>query len=112
VTNRRYIPNRGDIVWVDFDPSSGHEQAGKRPAIILSEHPFNKIIGLALVAPITSRVRGHGFEVTLSGKNISGVVLCQQVKTMDYDERRLSYIEKAPLNVINEVLKKVRAIVN
>jgi len=109
---RRYIPKRGDIVWVDFDPSSGHEQAGTRPAIILSEHPFNKIIGLALVAPITSRVRGHGFEVALSGKKVSGVILCQQIKTMDYDERRLSYIEKAPQDVIDEVLNKVRAIVN
>jgi len=110
--NKQYIPKRGDVVWVDFDPSSGHEQAGTRPAIILSEHTFNEIIGLALVAPITSRVRGHGFEVVLSGKNISGVVLCQQVKTMDYEQRRLSFIEKAPQKVINEVLKKVRSIVH
>ena len=107
-----YIPQRGDFVWVDFDPAAGHEQQGQRPALVLSEQSFNKIIGLALVAPITSRVRGHGFEVTINdATNINGVVLCQQLKTIDYKERDLQYVEKASSNVINEALRKVRVIV-
>ena len=107
-----YIPQRGDFVWVDFYPAAGHEQQGQRPALVLSEQSFNKIIGLALVAPITSRVRGHGFEVTINdATNINGVVLCQQLKTIDYKERDLQYVEKASSNVINEALRKVRVIV-
>ncbi len=109
---KRYIPKRGDIVWTDFDPAAGHEQMGKRPAIVLSPLVFNKKILLALVAPVTSRVRGHGFEVPLSGIKISGVVLCHQVKTIDFVERGLRFAEKAPDSVISEVLAKVKTIVS
>jgi len=110
---RKYIPKRGDLVWVNFDPSAGHEQRGDRPALVLSEHIFNKKIGLALVAPVTSTVRGHGFEVVLTNtKKITGVVLCQQVKTIDYWERGLKYGEDAPANIVSEVLGKVRAIIS
>jgi len=111
VSVRRYIPTRGDVVWIDFDPSTDHEQAGNRPALVLSERPFNKAIGLSLVAPITSRVRGHGFEVEISGNEVTGAVLCQQIKMIDYDERRLKLIEKAKESILNEVLRKVRTIV-
>jgi mRNA interferase MazF len=107
-----YIPKRGDIVWTDFDPSAGHEQAHKRPAIVLSPEPFNKQIHLGLVAPITSRVRGHGFEVQLQQTQTQGVVLCQQVKTIDYEYRGIKFIETAPAKVLNEVLAKVRVLVN
>lgn len=107
-----YIPKRGDIVWTDFDPSAGHEQAHHRPAIVLSPEPFNKQIQLALVAPITSRVRGHGFEVSVDTAKTKGVVLCQQVKTIDYAARGIKFIEKAPAAVVNEVLAKVRVLVS
>ena len=110
---KKYIPVRGDIIFTDFDPSAGHEQAHKRPALVLSPEPFNKQIQLALVAPITSRVRGHGFEVLLGKETkTQGVVLCQQVKTIDYDTRAVEFIEKAPQNVINEALARVRALVS
>ncbi len=112
VVTKRYIPKRGDIVWIDFNPAAGHEQMGKRPAIVLSPSAFNKRILLALVAPVTSRIRGHGFEVKLQGRGINGVVLCHQVKTIDFVERGLKYAEKAPKNVISEVLSKVRTIVS
>lgn len=112
VMAKRYIPKRGDIVWTDSDPAAGHEQMGKRPAIVLSPYMFNNKILLALVAPITSRVRGHGFEVSLKGKKISGVVLCHQVKTIDFIERGVRFAEKAPTNVINDVLAKVKVIVD
>lgn len=109
---KQYIPKRGDIVWTDFDPAAGHEQKGKRPALVLSPELFNKKILLALVAPITSRVRGHAFEVPLQGKKVSGVVLCQQVKTIDFVERGLLFAERAPDEVLTDVLAKVRAIIS
>lgn len=106
-----YTPERGDLVWTDFDPSAGHEQAHKRPAIILSPKAFNGKLKLALVAPITSRVRGHGFEVALRDCKTQGAILCQQVRTIDYIARGVKYIEKAPPGVIDEVLAKVGLLV-
>ncbi len=109
---QQYIPKRGDLIWVDFYPAAGHEQMGHRPALVLSPAVFNKKTLLALVAPVTSRVRGHGFEVALTGKKISGVVLCHQVKTIDFVERGLKFAEKAPASAVSESLAKVRAIVS
>ena len=109
---KQYIPDRGDLVWTDFDPAAGHERMGHRPALILSPAVFNKKILLALVAPVTGRVRGHGFEVALTGGKISGVALCHQVKTIDFVERGLKFAGKAPASVVIEALAKVRAIVS
>ncbi len=108
---KQYIPKRGAIVWTDFDPAAGHEQKGKRPALVLSPEPFNKKMLLALVAPITSRVRGHAFEVPLQGQKVSGVALCQQVKTIDFVERGVSFAERATDEVLSDVLAKFRAII-
>ena len=108
---KQYIPERGDLVWTDFDPAAGHEQMGRRPALVLSPAVFNKKILLALVAPVTSRVRGHGFEVILNGGKISGVVLCHQIKMIDFVERGLRFVEKVPASVVSEALAKVKAIV-
>ena len=109
---KTYMPNRGDVVLTDFDPAAGHEQKGKRPAVILSTKSFNKNIQLALSAPITSRVRGHGFEVPLVGKKVSGVILCQQIKMLDFKERGIQFVEEAPEEVVTQALAKVRAIVS
>jgi len=109
---KKYIPKRGDIVWTNFNPASGHEQMDKRPALVLSTKPFNKTIMLAMVAPITSRIRGHGFEVPFAGKRIKGVVLCQQVKMIDFTARGIQFAEKVPEGVVSEVLAKVRAIIS
>jgi mRNA interferase MazF len=108
---KMYIPERGDLVWIDFDPAAGHEQMGHRPALVLSPAIFNKKVLLTLVAPVTSRVRGHGFEVSLTGKKISGVILCHQVKTIDFVEIGLKFAEKAPTSVVSETLAKIRAII-
>ncbi|WP_321494397.1 type II toxin-antitoxin system PemK/MazF family toxin [uncultured Desulfobacter sp.] len=108
---KQYIPERGDLVWTDFDPATGNEQMGPRPALVLSPAVFNKKFLLALVAPVTSRVRGHGFEVALTGEKISGAVLCHQVKTIDFVERGLTFAEKAPVSVVSDTLARVRAIV-
>lgn len=108
---KMYIPERGDLVWTEFNSGVDHEQMGHRPVLVLSPAIFNKKMLLALVAPVTSQVRGHGFEVTLTGENISGVVLCHQVKTIDFVEKGLTFAEKAPALVVRETLAKVRAIV-
>ncbi len=107
-----YIPERGDMVWTDFTPASGHEQLGKRPALVLSTKQFNKTIMLAMVAPVTSRVRGHGFEVLIKGKNVSGAILCQQVKMIDFASRGIQFAEKVHQDIVSDVLAKVRAIVS
>jgi mRNA interferase MazF len=109
---KKYIPKRGDIIWTNFDPAAGHEQQGKRPALVLSPAPFNKKLLLALVAPITSRVRGHAFEVRLQEEKMAGVVLCQQIKTIDFIERGVVFVEQATAATVQEVLAKVRAIIS
>ncbi len=95
----------------DFDPAAGREQALQRPALVLSPIAFNRKVGLVLAAPITSRVRGHGFEVELVGARTHGVVLCHQVKTMDYRARGIRYVEDAPDTIVQDALARVRAIV-
>jgi mRNA interferase MazF len=112
MAKKKYIPARGDIAWTNFDPAACHEQMGKRPALILSPESFNKKILLAMAAPITSRVRGHGFAVPIHVKIITGVALCQQVKMIDFNEKGLQFIESAPVAVTNEVLARVRAIIS
>ena len=111
MVNRQYVPERGDIVFTDFDPSAVHEQAHERPALVLTISAFNKLSGLALVVPITSTVRGSNFEVVINTANTKGVVLCQQVKMIDYDARGIHFIEKAPAEVLVHSLAKVGAMV-
>lgn len=107
---RRYIPERGDLVWCDFDPTRGHEQARQRPALVLSPKLFNQKVGLALVVPVTSTVRGHPFEVAVSGRKVSGMALIQQQRTIDYQARRVVFVERASSAVVSEALLKARAI--
>ena len=109
---RKYVPKRGHIVFTNFDPAAGHEQAMRRPALVLSPESFNRQIKLALVVPITSRVRGHGFEVELEGTETHGVVLCHQVKTIDYNARGIRLIETAPEAIVQDVLAKVRVLIS
>jgi mRNA interferase MazF len=107
----QYVPDRGDIVWLDFDPQSGHEQAGRRPALVLSELRFNNF-GFALICPITNTVRNNRFEVHFPlGFTISGVVLTNQVKSLDWRSRNLTFICQCPQIQLNEALAKVRALV-
>ena len=88
MSSRTYIPDRGDIVWIDFSPQAGHEQAGRRPALVVSPGAYNKKVGLAILCPITSQVKGYPFEVILpAGLPIQGVVLSDQASTGERDER-------------------------
>lgn len=106
-----YIPERGDVIWVDFDPTRGLEIQKTRPALVLSPKVFNQKTKLVLVAPITSTVRGHAFEVSIAGNQISGVVVCQQVRTVDYKASYIKKVERASKSVVEEALAKVRTIV-
>jgi mRNA interferase MazF len=103
-----YAPERGDIVWLGFSPQAGHEQAGRRPALILSPRAYNQRVGLAICCPITSQVKGYPFEVPLGDEGRArGVVLADQVKGLDWRARKAEFIERAPSDVTREVLGKV-----
>jgi mRNA interferase MazF len=111
MAGRTYVPDRGDVVWLEFDPQAGHEQAGHRPALVLSPCAYNRRSGLMLCCPITSRVKGYPFEVTLAGKRgISGVVLADQVKSLDWRARRARKKDAAPPEVVQEALGKLHAL--
>jgi len=103
-----YVPERGDAVWLDFNPQSGHEQAGRRPALVISPRAYNEKVGLALFCPITSHVKGYPFEVTIP-KNlaVNGVVLADQIKNLDWRARNAKFIVRLPPNAIGEVLNKI-----
>ncbi len=105
----RYVPERGDLVWLTFDPQAGHEQAGRRPALVLSPALYNRRASLALVCPITNQAKGYPFEVALPpGLPVSGVVLADHLKSADWAARRAKFAAKAPAVVIADVTAKLR----
>jgi len=107
----RYLPEQGDIVWLEFDPQAGHEQAGHRPAVVLSRKAYNRKTGLAIFCPITSRVKGYPFEVNVDGEKIRGAVLSDQVKSLDWKARRAKLIEKLDDEAFAEVVAKLSSII-
>ncbi len=108
----RYTPERGDIVWLDFDPQSGHEQAGRRPALVVSHSPYNKKVGLAIFCPITNQEKGFPFEVKLPGGiKAKGVVLADQVKNLDWQKRNAEFYCKVPESVLDEVSAKIKTLI-
>jgi mRNA interferase MazF len=103
----------GDIVWINFDPQSGHEQAGRRPALVLSPQRYNQKVGLAIFCPITKNIKGYPFEVIIpKGNIISGAVLADHVKNLDWRTRNAEFICKLPDKVIVEVLKKFGTLIS
>ncbi|WP_275097997.1 type II toxin-antitoxin system PemK/MazF family toxin [Sedimenticola hydrogenitrophicus] len=98
-----YIPEKGDIVWLDFDPSAGKEIMKRRPAFVISRKLFNQHTGFAIVAPITSTIRGMKLEVVLKGLSTQGAVLIHQMKSLDFESRDVTLIEKAPPAIVNQV---------
>jgi len=106
-----YIPSRGDIVWLNFDPQEGHEQAGRRPAVVVSPRIYNEKSGLALFCPITSKSKGYPFEVQLPEIcSIQGVVLSDQVKSLYWKARKAEFVCKTPPEVMQELLNKLRTL--
>jgi mRNA interferase MazF len=113
VTPRARVPERGDVVWITLDPRAGHEQRGRRPAIVLSPLSYNRKVGLAIMCPITSAVKGYPFEVTVpEGLGVSGVVLADQIKSLDWRARRAEVKVKLPSEVTEEVLAKLNALLS
>ena len=105
---RNYIPDAGDLIWLTFDPQAGREQAGRRPALVLSPAEYNEKASLALVCPITSRVKGYPFEVSLpEGLPVSGVVLSDHLKSLDWKQRKAEFAARAPAEMISEVLARL-----
>jgi mRNA interferase MazF len=103
-----YVPARGDIIWLDFDPQSGREQAKRRPALVLSPKAYNGKVGLAIVCPITSQIKGYAWEVQIpTGLAASGVVLSDQVKSLDWKARNADFICQLPQASLDEVMKKL-----
>lgn len=106
-----YFPDRGDVVWLQFNPQAGHEQAGKRPALVLSPKEYNKKTGLALFCPITGKVKGYPFEVKLpEGLPVEGVILADQIKNLDWISRLAQFVCLIPVEIMQEVILKVETL--
>lgn len=108
---KKYIPEKGDMVWLDFSPQSGYEQAGRRPAICLSPKSYNEKVGLAIFCPVTSNKKGYPFEVGIpEGLPVSGVILSDHVKNLDWQSRTVEFICTLPQEIMDEVLGKLKAL--
>ncbi len=107
-----YIPTRGDIVWIDFNPTKGHEQRGRRPAIVISPEKYNRLSKQAIFCPVTSKVKKYAFEVPFEGHAIKGVVLADQVRTMDFTKRNIEFIETISPVVMDHVEAKLLTLIN
>ena len=105
----RYVPDSGDIVWLQFDPQAGHEQAGHRPALVLSPARYNQARGMMICCPLTSRIKGYPFEVVIS-QNPPSAVLAAQVKSLDWRARRAVHKGKASPSVLAETRTKIGAL--
>lgn len=103
-----YCPKRGDVVWISFNPQAGHEQAGHRPALVLSPQSYNRKVGLVILCPLTNQVKGYPFEVRIpEGLKASGAVLSDQLKSMDWRARKASLLCRVPEGTVRDVLSKV-----
>ena len=103
-----YVPDSGDIVWLNFTPQAGYEQRGKRPALVISPKIYNEKTSLFICTPITSKVKGYPFEVPIpQGLEVKGVVLSDQIKSLDYKVREANFICKLPQHTLQEVKKRI-----
>jgi mRNA interferase MazF len=110
MVKKKYSPERGDIVWLNFNPQSGHEQKGKRPAVVISPKEYNEKVGLGLFCPITSKIKDYPFEVKIENKKIDGVILSDQIKSLDWKTREIEYITKITPEKITEVINKINVL--
>jgi len=106
-----YAPGKGDIVWINFSPTRGHEQSGVRPALVLSPKTYNARSGLMVACPITSMVKGYPFEVRIQAKITNGVIIADQVKNLDWQARKVSFADKAPEAAITQTQALIEALV-
>jgi mRNA interferase MazF len=105
-----YTPDRGDVIWLNFTPQAGREQAGHRPALVISPKEYNRKTGLAILCPMTTQAKGYPFEVVITSGSVQGVVLSDHLKNLDWRERKATYKGKASAIVLKEVMNKVAAL--
>jgi mRNA interferase MazF len=111
VVARSYVPDAGDLVWLTFDPQAGHEQRGRRPALILSPRAYNARARLAIACPVTNQAKGYPFEVSLPpDARVTGVVLADHVKNLDWTARRVEFAGTAPVEVVADVRERLRVL--
>jgi mRNA interferase MazF len=109
----KYAPRQGDVIRLDFNPQTGHEQAGRRPAIVLSPDEYNRAVGLAVVCPITNEKKGYPWEVEIPDNPfVSGVVLSDQVKSLDWRQRRAEFVCTPDEQLLEEVVQKAFALLS
>ena len=108
---KNYIPQKGDLVILSFDPSSGHEQKRRIPALIISNEIFNKALGLAIACPITNTDRNFPFHVKLEAKNLKGFIMTEQIKSIDFNARKVKFVEKVNEDTLNQVLGITKSII-
>lgn len=106
----KYVPNAGDVVWLEFDPQKGKEIQKTRPALTISPYIYNLKTGLGLFMPITSKIKGYPFEVLISEPSVKGVVLCDQIRSLDWKERKAKFIVQISNADLDEVLAKFRVL--
>ena len=108
----RYVPAKGDFVYLTFDPQAGHEQMGRRPALVISNELFNRHVGLAVVCPITNTRRNIPFHIPVpEGASLTGYIMVEQVKSVDFRSRKIRFVERSPADTLNEVLGILDAII-
>jgi mRNA interferase MazF len=108
---KNYIPKKGDLVILTFNPSAGHEQQGRRPALIVSNEIFNKHLGLAIACPITNTDRDFPFHIKLDSDKLTGFVMCEQLKSIDYKVRKVKFVQKASEELMSKVLGIVESMI-
>lgn len=112
-SGKKYVPDKGDVVWLLFNPQIGHEQSGMRPAIVISPIEYNEKVGLAIFCPITSKEKGYPFEVKIEIKGkIRGVILADQVKSLDWEKRNAKFIGRVTEKVIQRVIENILLLIN
>jgi mRNA interferase MazF len=111
MVNDLYVPERGDLIWLNFDPQSGHEQKGKRPALVISPKEYNEKVGLGIFCPMTSKEKGYPFEVNIKNGKIQGVILSDQIKSLDWRKRNAEFISKVSDEEFEEVVSKFSTLI-
>lgn len=111
VKKEEYFPEKRDIVWINFNTSKGHEQKGKSPALVISNTYYNKKVGLFLACPITSQAKGYPYEVEVKTKKIEGVILTDQIKSLDWKARNTTFIQKLSKRKFTVVIEKVLTLI-
>ena len=108
MVKKPYVPRRGDIIWVNMTPQAGHELAGRRPAVVLTPEKYNHRVGLAIVCPITSKLKGYPFEVVIPPKmKIGGAVLADHVRNVDWNAREAEFACALPEEILHEVTDRI-----